>query len=152
MFLGLKPATLLKKRLRHRCFPVNFAKFLRTSFLQNTSGRLLLCMLSNNFHVRGTIRQGWSVTQIAQCDVTKKWEISIKHGAICSVSYLFETKKIPPKKIPQGLLTKEVSIMAETLSNTFWHIKKIFVAFQFKRSAWFHLGRRCCSTILLALQ
>ena len=35
-------ATLLKKRLWHMCFPVNFAKFLRTSFLQNTSGRLLL--------------------------------------------------------------------------------------------------------------
>ena len=27
------PATLLKKRLCHRCFPVNFAKFLRTPFL-----------------------------------------------------------------------------------------------------------------------
>ena len=27
---GLTPATLLKKRLWHRCFPVNFAKFLRT--------------------------------------------------------------------------------------------------------------------------
>ena len=39
---GLRPATLLKKRLCHRCFPVNFAKFLRTPFLQNTSGRLLL--------------------------------------------------------------------------------------------------------------
>ena len=39
---GLKPATLLKKRLWHLCFPVNLAKFLRTSFLQNTSGRLLL--------------------------------------------------------------------------------------------------------------
>ena len=36
------PATLLKKRLWHRCFPVNFAKFLRTAFLQNTSRRLLL--------------------------------------------------------------------------------------------------------------
>ena len=35
-------ATLLKKRLWHRCFPVNFAKFLRTPFLQNTSGRLFL--------------------------------------------------------------------------------------------------------------
>ena len=34
--------TLLKKRLRRRCFPVNFAKFLGTTFLQNTSGRLLL--------------------------------------------------------------------------------------------------------------
>ena len=32
------PATLLKKRLCHRCFPVNFAKFLRTRFLKITSG------------------------------------------------------------------------------------------------------------------
>ena len=36
------PATLLKKRRWHRCFPVNFVEFLRTSFLRNTSGRLLL--------------------------------------------------------------------------------------------------------------
>ena len=35
-------ATLLKKWLWHRCLPVNFAKFLRTPFLDNTSGRLLL--------------------------------------------------------------------------------------------------------------
>ena len=27
---GLRPVTLLKKRLWHRCFPVNFSKFLRT--------------------------------------------------------------------------------------------------------------------------
>ena len=30
--VGLRPATLLKKRLRHKCFPVNFAKFLSTRF------------------------------------------------------------------------------------------------------------------------
>ena len=34
----LKPATLSKKRLRHSCFPRNLAEFLRTNFLQNTSG------------------------------------------------------------------------------------------------------------------
>ena len=39
---GFRPATLLKKRLWCRCFPVNFEKFLRTDLLQNTSGRLLL--------------------------------------------------------------------------------------------------------------
>ena len=39
---GLRAATLLKKRLWHRCFPVNIAKSLRTPFSQNTSGRLLL--------------------------------------------------------------------------------------------------------------
>ena len=38
------PATILKKRLWHRCVPVNFAKFLRTPFLQKTSGQLLLYM------------------------------------------------------------------------------------------------------------
>ena len=32
---GLSLATLLKKRLWHRCFPVKFAKFLRTPFPQN---------------------------------------------------------------------------------------------------------------------
>ena len=45
---GLRPATLLMKRLWHRCFPVNFVKVIRTSFLQNTSGRLLL---KNNNHL-----------------------------------------------------------------------------------------------------
>ena len=39
---GDMPATLFKKILWHRCFYVNFAKFLGTPFLQNTSGRLLL--------------------------------------------------------------------------------------------------------------
>ena len=29
---ALRPATLLKNRLWHRCFPVNFVKFLRTPF------------------------------------------------------------------------------------------------------------------------
>ena len=39
---GLRSATLLKKRLWRRCFPVYFVEFLTTPFLQNTSGRLLL--------------------------------------------------------------------------------------------------------------
>ena len=39
---GLRPATLLKKRLWHKCFPVCFTTFLRTLLSQNTSWRLLL--------------------------------------------------------------------------------------------------------------
>ena len=35
----------IKKRLSHRCFPVNFEKCLRTHFLQNTFGRLFLILL-----------------------------------------------------------------------------------------------------------
>ena len=37
-FKSLRPATLLKKRLWHRCFPVNFVKFLRIPFWKNSSG------------------------------------------------------------------------------------------------------------------
>ena len=49
---GLTPVTLLKKRLQHRYFPVNFKKILRTSFLQNTFMRLLLFVicLTVSFH------------------------------------------------------------------------------------------------------
>ena len=43
-FSPCRPAILLKKRLRHRCFPLNFVKLLRTLFLQNTSGWLLLVL------------------------------------------------------------------------------------------------------------
>ena len=38
----LRPTSLLKRRLWHMCFPVSFVKLLRTPFLQNTSGRLVL--------------------------------------------------------------------------------------------------------------
>ena len=37
-----EPATLLKKRLWHRYFPVNFAKFLRAAFLTEHLRWLLL--------------------------------------------------------------------------------------------------------------
>ena len=39
---GLRPATLLEKKLWHRCFPVKFAKFLRTIFLELLWWLLLL--------------------------------------------------------------------------------------------------------------
>ena len=42
----IQPATLLKKRLRHRCFPVNLWKFLSKSTLQNTSARIPPCFVS----------------------------------------------------------------------------------------------------------
>ena len=47
---GLRPATLLKKRLWHSCFPVNFGKFLSTPFLQNTFGRLFLSEGHKSIH------------------------------------------------------------------------------------------------------
>ena len=50
------PATLLKKRLWHRCFTVNFAKFLRTLFFNRTppvaaSGRTIILNLADDNNV-----------------------------------------------------------------------------------------------------
>ena len=39
---GLRSAALIKKSLWHKCFSVNFTKFLGTPFLKNTSKQLLL--------------------------------------------------------------------------------------------------------------
>ena len=53
----LKDCIFVKKRLQHLCFPLTFAKFLRTPFLQNTSGgcfwvsyRNLLCYFKKDFN------------------------------------------------------------------------------------------------------
>ena len=50
----LRPATILKKRLWHRCFPVNFAKFSGIPFRHNISEWLLLSgaemTWSNSWH------------------------------------------------------------------------------------------------------
>ena len=46
---GLRPATLLKKRLWYRCFLVNFVKFLRTLFFSEHLRWLLLWWLQRWF-------------------------------------------------------------------------------------------------------
>ena len=47
-FSDLRLASSLKTRLWHRPFPMNFAKFLRTRFLQNTSGG---CFCINKYFI-----------------------------------------------------------------------------------------------------
>ena len=41
-FADLRDCNFIEKRLPHKCFPVKFAKFLRTSILKNICGRVLL--------------------------------------------------------------------------------------------------------------
>ena len=51
-----RPATLLKKRLWYRCFPANFAKFLRTPFLKEHLRWMLLGIFSfsSSFNDKGS--------------------------------------------------------------------------------------------------
>ena len=41
-FAGLQTGNFITKRLEHRCFPVNIAKFLKTPILKDIFERLLL--------------------------------------------------------------------------------------------------------------
>ena len=61
----------IEKRLWRRCFPVNFAKFLRAPFLQNTSGRLLL------YKCNAIIDESHKAKKI-----TSNFDIEIKHIVI----------------------------------------------------------------------
>ena len=58
---GLSACTLLKKKLWHSCFPLNFKKFLRTPFLIEHHPRLLLrlgisTILQLDLSTNGTIQ------------------------------------------------------------------------------------------------
>ena len=51
---GLRPATLLKKRLQHRCLSMRIAKFLRTPIFKNICKQLFLYfrILKNKFFLK----------------------------------------------------------------------------------------------------
>ena len=66
-FLIKLPATFLKRRLWHRCFPLNFAKFLRTSSLTEHL-RWLLLKWVNPFHARRFLG---TETVIQRCSVKR---------------------------------------------------------------------------------
>ena len=77
---GLMPVTLLKKRLCHRCFPVNFTKFLRTPFYRTPLGDCF-CPYLNTFH---------SVLFTLTC----LYLFTLTYPYLCSFILLYEFNKI----------------------------------------------------------
>ena len=84
---GLRHATLLKKRFWPMCFPVNFVKFLRTLFLQNTSGRLLLVISSYEtsvglfLHLSGFLLSA-GLWNVIKREYVLHWEVDLTKGGI----------------------------------------------------------------------
>ena len=67
---GLRAVILLKKSLCHRCFPVNFVKFLRTPFAAEHLSWLLLS--ANNFNLWNQhIRKMERVRNVRYCFLKK---------------------------------------------------------------------------------
>ena len=63
---SLRTATLLKKRLWHRCFFVSFAKFLRTPFLHNTSGWLLMIVTMVSIMITASVMKELKLSGVIQ--------------------------------------------------------------------------------------
>ena len=76
-----KIATLLENSFRRRCFPVNCGKFLRTPFLQNTSGQLLLKTSLSNFE-GGELTKKKQKPYLLTWKKTRKWTLRNKTIAL----------------------------------------------------------------------
>ena len=77
-----KTATLLKKRLRHKCFPVSFAKFLRAFFLTEQLRWLLLNLQQIFYYFRTSSRSEVFREIVAQKIFGKSLETHELHSAI----------------------------------------------------------------------
>ena len=87
MKLLVQACNFIKKRLHHQCFPVKFAKFLRTSFFNNICERLLLFVSPQNTIANSSFEFGLDQT-LAECEVS----ILFKHNNFirsnASISYI----------------------------------------------------------------
>ena len=138
---SLRPATLLKKRLWYRCFPVNFAKFLRKSFFIEHLRWLLLNLLSRlwlktsiNFMYSELVDNPFfsiSISEIAQkpyMELGKEKQnrattiISWKLKKRCKQTYNENIKNQTKKKT----LTRTVTSVATANYNVFLQLRCLF--------------------------
>ena len=123
---GMRSATLFKKKLWHRCFLVNFAKFPRTFFLQNTSGQLFLYFnLKTDLMSKNTLFLDPTSCHLDCCK--KKCFIVIERECFCEQCNYFEkwlikqsfnesiTRKQILKKDPQKVLNNTQHLMKHTI-------------------------------------
>ena len=80
---GLQACNFIKKRLQHRCFSVKFAKSLRASFLQNTSGDCFWKYLMNSLFI------AYESDEWSHCVVRIGSPTFISFYCVCFVSFYF---------------------------------------------------------------
>ena len=85
---GLQAATLSKKRLPCKCFPVNFDKFLRTPFLLNTSRRLFLSTPRILLKPHKEAVRTWSSNLQISCEITWKYNKLLERNQWKSFFYV----------------------------------------------------------------
>ena len=112
--------TLLKKRLWRRCFPVNFAKFLRTPSLQSTSVRLLLQL--GTYDTTTSFHKNQDTKACASCSsFLMDW---LKARRSCEVCSKTNTLLSLHWDLPNTLL-RDIKVFADDASLLIVHLKDI---------------------------
>ena len=117
--LGLQ--LYLKKRLWHRCFPVNSAKFWRTLFLIEHPWWLLLNLSASSCYL-----QDFTILQNCKCHLPKHFSLLLcfMFGRECS-KYFFakEIQFINPFKINKGNFYRDINSWKQTFPATTGELK-----------------------------
>ena len=85
---GLQPTILPKASLWHRCFPVNFAKVLRTPFPRNTCRWLVLKSRSETLKISKIIGRKCAIRKLK---ILKNLEFHTDLHGLLNVLLLFES-------------------------------------------------------------
>ena len=112
---SLRPATLLKRRLWHRCFPVNFAKFLGTPFLKEHLQWLLL--IFSQFMSCAPSEIVFPVQKPVWLPVTKLFRKSWCKSWLCTKNEVFHWGY----RMIKGLSVKKIKkVLSKSYSNNFF--------------------------------
>ena len=96
---SLKACNFIKKIIQLRCFPVKFAKFLRTSFLQNTSGGSLL--LTVIFYWQLSVYQFFKTYQSILMSMHGVWWVTMFY--ICRSFFNTKVWKVTMTNVSESL-------------------------------------------------
>ena len=103
---SLRPATVLKKKLRQRCFLVNFAKFLRTPFLIEHFG---CCFCQSSWeYLEPILFFAWYLV----CEKNR----SSHPDVLCKKGVLRNFKKFTGKHLCQSLFLNKVAGLRQVFS------------------------------------
>ena len=92
---GFKTCNFLIKRLQHRCFPLNIAKFLKTLILMKICEQLLVQFLLLTVNISS---QGFVSALNSKGLLQRSFSKSSPQGSQWQVPLLFEKKKNQPKQ------------------------------------------------------